>query len=73
MKKNLYKILKIEFSFGGICYSKASIENSTVPFANFKRDSKSVEIHLFGKDWLRKSDKESKKFSKLIKNYLISF
>ncbi|RNA24033.1 WD repeat-containing 60 isoform X2, partial [Brachionus plicatilis] len=59
--------------FGGITYSKASKEESNVPFAYFKRDSKSVEIHLFGKDWIRKSEKEFKKFSKLIKNYLISF
>lgn len=44
-----------------------------IPFAYFDRNSQELQVHLFSPDWTRKSDKESKKFAKLIKNYILTF
>lgn len=68
-------------SFGLITFPNVKFKGSQndksnenyVPFAYFSKDSKEVEIHLLTGDLTNKSEKEIKKFSRLIKNYLITF
>jgi len=48
-------------------------EGAKVPFAYFDRNSPDLQIHLFAKDWTQKTDKEAKKFAKLIKSFLLTF
>jgi hypothetical protein len=48
------------------------IENF-LPFLMYNSNSKEIDIHLFTPDWSKKNEKESKKFSKFLKNLLITF
>ncbi len=45
----------------------------SLPFAMFNSDTKELEIHLFSSKWTKKSEKENKKFTRYIKNLLITF
>lgn len=73
-------------SFGGFAVSHHRqkndlIERSTAgdqepnqaPFATFNTNSKELQVHLFSSQFAKKNDKESRKFSKFIKNVLLTF
>ena len=70
----MFRVGKLAVSFPK--YGKTDDPSSdikNVPFAMFNIESKELEIHLFNADWSRKSEKEAKKFSRFLKNLLLTF
>ena len=48
-------------------------EPNQAPFATFNANSKELQVHLFSSQFAKRNDKESRKFSKFIKNVLLTF
>lgn len=69
---NLYRFGKIAISYQRQ-NDEPSNDSKNLTFAMIGEDSRELEIHMFNSDWAMKHDKETKKFSKLLKNVLLTF
>ena len=80
MRKKHFKDFFLSFGAISLSFAKQnnnsdekSIKEKRSPCAIFNLNSKELEVYLFKPDFPNKNDKETKKFPKLIKNYLLTF